>query len=192
VRRGLSIRLRAEARVLRGLCVEAEAAGHGGHEVERVAHYCNVLEGWCLGERSGADLAGAVHAVSSTIDYGSFAQSTSVAGYLLHAARGLALRRIRWCAYPTHAPDDLRTLEVDHERSSQGAVLMALRPELSRQHALAIKVLETLYRAQAEELFALSRTPNRFAALDRAQAEELFALSRTPNRFAALDAMEGR
>jgi len=163
-RRGLSVRLRAEARVLRGLCVEAEAAGHGGHEVERVAHYCEVLEGWCLGERSGADLAGAINAVSSAVDRGAPLTGANTRQMLLRAACALAEDRAHWCAYPTHLWPDLTRPEPNSRDLWRTGVLCNLR-KLYRT-SQGREVWETLYRAQAEELFALSRTPNRFAALD--------------------------
>ena len=155
VRRGLSIRLRAEARVLLGLCVEAEAAGHGGHEVERVAHYCNVLEGWCLGERSGADLAGAVHAVSSAIDRGEPITGDDVRQMLLRAACALAEDRAHWCAYPTHLWPDVSRPDPSHEDLHRIGVLCALR-SLSRIGE-GREAWEALYRTQVDELMGLRR-----------------------------------
>ena len=175
VARGLSIRLRAEARVLLGLCAEAEAAGHGGRDLELVQRYCEVLEGWCLGERAGSELAGAVNSFSAAIDWGiavhafpgsldTRRQGGDVPQLLLRAAHSLATNRYHWCAYPTHTP--LHATAVLDGVSYQDDVLCELRG--LRTLGEAGDVRQRLYRAQVSDIVGLARS--RFAALDAMEA----------------------
>lgn len=166
IARGLSIRLRATARVLRGLCALAEADGHLDDRVECVARYCEALEGWCLGEREPADLRGARVALLARRSTEPEPPSARVPLLLLRCALILGERTSWWARLPTHAPDDVHAVDLYLLRDLVD-VLLALRVSVDPDGARADAAQR--YRTQVDDLVGLARS-----------------------RFAALDAMEGR
>lgn len=150
IARGLSIRLQAEARVLKGLCAEAERDGYMDSDVERVAHYCTTLEEWCTGDRPSSLLAGAANTIvlASTRIYD---KPYPMSGNLVAAAADLAYWRAEWCKHPTHAPRYLEQLVYVPRRNRIETALLRLRPALATSEA-ARAVLEALYLAEVRKV----------------------------------------
>ena len=154
VRRGLSIRLRAEARVLRGLCALAESAGYLNDRVECVEHYCETLEGWCLGERTPHELRGAHQMLLARRSVAPEPPSATVPLLLLRCALDLS-EGARWIArLPTHAPDDVSAPD-NHYLANAADALRALG--VTADHDAARADAAQRYRVQVDELMGLRR-----------------------------------
>jgi hypothetical protein len=167
-RRGLSVRLRAEARVLRGLCALAESAGYLSDRVECVEHYCETLEGWCLGARTPHQLRGAHQMLLARRSTETEPPSATASLLLLRCALTMG-KRASWFGHlPTHAPRDASAPERRYLVDTADALV-----------ALGVTVDRDAARVDAAQRY-------------RVQVDALVGLTRTPNRFAALDAMEGR
>lgn len=170
-RRGLSIRLRAEARVLRGLCTLAESAGYLSDRVECVEHYCDALEGWCLGERTPHQLRGAHQMLLARRSVQAEPPSATPALLLLRCALTMGERASWFGHLPTHAPRDAWAPERRYLVDTADA-LVALGVTVDRDAARADAARR--YRVQVDALTGITRTPNRFAALDALDALDRF------------------
>jgi hypothetical protein len=128
--------------------------------VECVEHYCETLEGWCLGARTPHQLRGAHQMLLARRSTETEPPSATASLLLLRCALTMG-KRASWFGHlPTHAPRDASAPERRYLVDTADA-LVALGVTVDRDAARVDAAQR--YRVQVDALVGLTRTPNRFA-----------------------------